>query len=101
VQLLLTQLELLLQGCPLSSKQRPAPLHELTPVHAVVAKGSSCPKGTFTQLPAEPVTLHAWQVARHPELQQTPSMQNPLAHWFVPVQALPFVFFATQTLVEQ
>jgi hypothetical protein len=47
------------------------------------------PDATFTQLPTEPATSHAWQLLVHEALQHTPSTQLPAAHWRAEVHALP------------
>jgi hypothetical protein len=53
------------------------------------------------QEPTDPAILHAWHVPPHAVLQQTPSTQFPLPHWFAAVHATPFAFFAVQTLLAQ
>jgi hypothetical protein len=45
---------------------------------------------TATQVPTEPETSQAWHWPPHAVLQQTPSTQLPLPHWFAAVQAPPF-----------
>ena len=48
--------------------------------------------GTFSQVPTEPETLHAWQgPAVHALLQHTPLAQYPVSHWSAAVHAVPFV----------
>jgi len=54
---------------------------------------------TATQRPTLPATLHAWHWPAQPWLQQTPSTQLPLPHWFDPPQASPSAFFGTQAPV--
>lgn len=46
--------------------------------------------GSTVQVPTEPLTLHAWQVASQAELQQTPSGQKPEVHCPPWVQDSPF-----------
>jgi EamA domain-containing membrane protein RarD len=43
--------------------------------------------------------LHAWQVPPQAVLQQNPSTQVPLVHWFGAVHAVPLTSFATQALL--
>jgi hypothetical protein len=45
---------------------------------------------TATQVPTEPETSQAWHWPPQAVLQQTPSTQLPLPHWFAAVQAPPF-----------
>ncbi len=62
--------------------------------------GSVLLAGTLAQLPALPVTLHAWQVPHELELQQTPSTQVlPVRQSLVAVQACPRRFLLPQWLV--
>jgi hypothetical protein len=70
------------------------PLHTpvVPQVDAAVAAHSlsgSCPAGTAAQEPTEPTRLHRSQVAVHALLQQTPSVQKPLAHSVPETQAAP------------
>ena len=47
---------------------------------------------TAPQVPLTPpffAALHAWQELAHAELQQNPSAQKPLPHWFDTVHAVP------------
>ena len=78
--------------------QAPPPLQKpvlpQTPLGAQFG-GSAMPFGTFAQVPA-PLTLHDWQTGQLEVVQQTPSVQLPLAHWFAALQAAPGAFFATQ-----
>jgi hypothetical protein len=50
----------------------------------------------FVQVPTKPGRLHARQAPEQSVPQQTPSWQNPLWHSFVPPQAWPSAFLATQ-----
>jgi len=80
--------------------QAPAPLQKpvLPQMFEVVAQppcGSAVPLPTFAQVPF-PLSAHDWQTEHDPVLQQTPSMQLPLAHSFGPPQVAPFAFLATQ-----
>jgi len=73
--------------CPLSFLHAPLPLHELVPLQAP----SSCPAGTFEQVPTEPGSTQLWHVPEHALLQQTPSTeQMPLAHVPPIEQVWPF-----------
>jgi hypothetical protein len=49
----------------------------------------------LAQVPA-PLTLHDWQAVQLDVVQQTPSVQLPLAHWFAAPHAAPLAFLATQ-----
>jgi hypothetical protein len=73
---------------PLLARQVPAPLQVFGAVHV---PGSCWKAGTLAQVPTLPVTLQAWQVPAHVELQQTPSMQLPLKHWLLSVHAEPLL----------
>ncbi len=78
----------------------PEPLQKpvLPQTFEVVAQppcGSAVPLPTLAQVPL-PLMAHDWQSEQDPVLQQTPSMQLPLAHSFGPPQAVPFPFLATQ-----
>ena len=55
----------------------------------------------LVHVPSEPESLHDWHVPPHDELQQYPSTQLPVEHWFVAEQVLPFAFFAVQTPLAQ
>ena len=56
---------------------------------------------TLVQVPADPGTSQAWHCPPQAELQHTPSMHCPLAHWFAPAQALPFVSSGLQMPAAQ
>jgi len=45
---------------------------------------------TGEQTPGDPGTSQASHCPLQAALQQTPSTQSPLVHWFAAVQALPF-----------
>jgi hypothetical protein len=82
--------------------QAPAPLH--VPPHVPVPVHSSAgswPAGMAVHVPIAPARLQAWQTAPQAPLQQTPSLQLPLAHSFVPAQIAPLAFFATQAPAAQ
>jgi hypothetical protein len=51
---------------------------------------------TLAQVPALPVTLHAWQVGQLAVPQQTPSTQFPLPHSWFEKQATPVAFTGRQ-----
>jgi len=51
---------------------------------------------TATHWPTCPARSQAWHCPPQAWLQQTPSAQLPLPHWFAPPQASPSAFFATQ-----
>lgn len=89
VQMLLAHSAFVVHGCPVLSKHVPAPLQELTPVHVVVANGSSLPTGSNEHAPTEPITLQLWQVAVHALLQHTPSTQKLLKQFEAMVQVCP------------
>jgi hypothetical protein len=57
-----------------------------------VAALSGLPAGRFTQLPALPVTLQAWQVPRQALLQQVPSTQKVLPQSLETEHAPPLGF---------
>jgi hypothetical protein len=74
------------------AKQRPVlPQTPLGPQFG----GSAVLLATLAQVPA-PLTPQDWQAGQLDVVQQTPSVQLPLAHWFVAVQATPGALFATQ-----
>jgi hypothetical protein len=84
----------------------PAPLHvPLVPHDAAPwsehSLSGSALTAMFVQVPSEPASLHDWHDPPHDELQQYPSMQFPVEHWFVAVHAVPFAFFAVQTPLAQ
>ena len=58
--------------------------------------GSAVRLGTLVHVPAAPLTLHDWQAGQLDVVQQTLSVQLPVAHSFVAPQAAPFAFLATQ-----
>jgi len=55
---------------------------------------------TATHWPTCPGTSQAWHCPAQAWLQQTPSAQLPLPHWFDPPQASPSAFFGTQAPPE-
>jgi hypothetical protein len=61
----------------------------------------SCPAAIAVQVPTAPGRLQAKQLWPQAEPQQTPSTQNPLAHWTAAVQVAPPVSFARQVFVSQ
>lgn len=76
------------------------PLHVSATSHTPVDARHVVPDGIGAQVPDEPARLHAWQSEVPPAqalLQQTPSVQNPVAHWFAAVQA-PLTIFGTHWL---
>ena len=82
-----------------------APLHR--PVFPQVAPvvhwpaGAALPAAIGAQVPL-PLTLQALQVpVQLPTLQQTPSVQKPVAHWFPPLQATPPPSLGVQAPPEQ
>ena len=62
------------------------PSHVFVPMHVGL---SSTPAPTLEHMPTLPVTLQAWQVVMHDELQQTPSTQKLLKQAPVPLHATP------------
>jgi hypothetical protein len=70
------------EGCfrqaPLPSHVPSSPQVDASAVGQMLAARGGWPAGTAVHVPIEPGTLHAWHVAVHVELQQTPSTQNPL-----------------------
>jgi hypothetical protein len=56
---------------------------------------SSCPEGTFEQMPTFPATLQAWQGVLHEVLQQTPSTQFSVTHSGFAAQLCPLIFLHT------
>lgn len=66
-------------------------------VHCV--PGAGVPAGSGAQLPGWPLTLQAWQVGQVWLPQHTPSVQNPLIHWFAAEQTCPLGFSAQLRLV--
>ena len=64
-------------GVPL---QLPDPSHTSLPLQVFVALLSCEPAGIGQHSPIQPGTLHAIQVPVQPLLQQTPSVQKPVAH---------------------
>jgi hypothetical protein len=93
-------LHITVAGCcwqaPLPSQ---APLLPQVPLAGQRPCGSATVLGTLAQVPRLPVTLQAWQLP-HPVvglvLQQTPSMQAPLPHSWLPRQATPLVLTGRQ-----
>jgi hypothetical protein len=71
--------------------QRPSVPQLIAPLSAHWPSGSS-PAATSVQVPAEPASAHERQAPMHPDRQQTPCSQKPLAHSVVDAQAVPFVF---------
>ena len=67
--------------------QPPLPLQTSGAAHV---PGSLTPGGTLLQVPASAPTPHEEQVPPHAALQQNPSTQNVLVHWFGIVQTVPF-----------
>lgn len=71
-----------------NERQIPAPSHRPSaaqvPLPTPQALFGSVSAATFSHVPSEPLpffaALHAWQLAPHAALQQTPSAQNPLLH---------------------
>jgi len=51
-------------------------------------------------VPTLPATSHAWHWPAQAALQQTPSVQKPLAHWLAAPHASPGIFFATHVPAE-
>jgi hypothetical protein len=94
---LLTQLNPVTQGSPLTSKQEPA-AQALVPLHTGVEFVSVMLVVMLEHVPLGPTLRaaeQAWHTPPHALLQQKPSMQLPLVHWLpVPVQAAPCAFFA-------
>jgi hypothetical protein len=91
----------------------PFPLHmpslEQSPVPGLLAAhrcfGSGWPSGTCEQVPTLPLTLQLMHrlpvvASAQAELQQTPSVQNPLEHCAAVVQDVPLAFLP-QELPEQ
>jgi hypothetical protein len=66
----------------------PIPLQVLLPLHVPSAVLS----GTFEQVPLLPPRLHARHAVVHTTLQQTPSVQKPLAHSLDMPQVWPLSF---------
>ena len=52
-------------------------------------------------MPTLPLASHAWHWPLQARLQQTPSMQFPVPHWFDAAQRPPLAFFWTQAPAEQ
>src|SRR5262249_40667102 len=76
-----------------------APPHAPPHAEPSVAQAGRAPWGapvTATHWPSEPATLQAWHWPPQAWLQQTPSTQLPLVHWFPAPQARPSAFFGTQ-----
>jgi hypothetical protein len=62
-------------------------------------RGSGLPFVASAHVPfVPPVSAleHAWHAPVHAVLQQTPSTQNPLEHWFCPPHVAPSACFTTQ-----
>ena len=53
------------------------------------------------QVPTRPARSQTSQAPAQGTSQQTPSAQDPLAHWFAPAQAAPAPFFGTHALPSQ
>ncbi|PYQ19103.1 MAG: hypothetical protein DMF79_13410 [Acidobacteria bacterium] len=53
-------------------------------------------KGTFVQVPNAPGTSQAMHCAVQAVLQQKPSAQKPLPHWFAPAHEAPLACLGTQ-----
>jgi hypothetical protein len=81
----------------------PLPLHAPVLPQGPVLRQRPC--GSVTAPTNEHVPaglrLQAWQVGQLPALQQTPSVQEPLAHWLAAVQTTPSAFLGTQLVPEQ
>jgi hypothetical protein len=76
-----------------------APVFPQVPFAAQRLCGSAVVLGTLVQVPGLPLTLQAWQVPQPSAavvLQQTPSMQAPLLHSWLPRQTTPFVLTGRQ-----
>jgi len=74
-------------------RQEPLPLHQV-PAHS--PSGSRF-TGTFRQLPASPVTSHAWQAPSQAVAQHTPSTQWPERHSASCWQTTPSCFSAAHS----
>jgi len=59
------------------------------------------PAARSEQVPTEPWALQASQAPAQEVLQQTPSAQLPLAHWFAAEQVEPLLFLAKQAPAPQ
>jgi hypothetical protein len=55
---------------------------------------------TVVHLPTLPATSQAWHWLPQAELQQTPSTQLALTHWFDPPHAVPSANLGTQACAE-
>lgn len=83
---------------PLSQMQAPAPLQFMAPGHSL---SGSVPLGTKLQTPGNPpffTPLADLHNSVQAVLLQTESMQKPLAHCVLVVQAFPFAFCTVQAL---
>jgi hypothetical protein len=82
-----------------ASWQPPLPLHAPVLPHGGLAAhwpaGAPVPAGMSAHVPGLLVRLHALHVPQLPALQQTPSVQKSLLHWFAAPHAAPSAFFAT------
>ena len=82
-----------------ASVQAPPPLQvpvlPQVPLALQRACGSVTVLATLAQVPALPVTLHAWQVGQLAVPQQTPSTQFPLPHSWLEKQATPLALTGT------
>jgi hypothetical protein len=81
-------------GCCWQAPETHKPVLPQGPLDAQLG-GSAVRLVTLAHVPA-PLTLHDWQAGQLEVVQQTPSVQLPVAHSFVAPQVAPFAFLATQ-----
>jgi hypothetical protein len=87
--------------------QPPAPSHLplvpqlAAPWSAQKAAGAVVPAATGAHAPRLPATLQAWHAGQIWDPQQTLSMQLPLMHWPLDVQATPLAFNAQLRVVPE
>ena len=86
------------QESPLLPSQ--VPPHE-DPSEAHAGRAPCGAPSTARHAPGLLGTSHAWHCPLQDWSQQTPSAQNPEAHWFAPAQAAPGPSWGVQTPAEQ
>lgn len=86
------------QAAPFAPSQRPP---QADPSEAHAWRLPCGAPSTGAQTPALPGTSQAWHWPLHAWSQQTPSAQNPEAHWFAPPQITPATSFGVQIPAAQ
>jgi hypothetical protein len=87
-------------------EQLPRPSHlpvwpqVIPPISRQMARGSGWSVSTGQQIPPRPARLQEMQGPWHATLQQTPSAQNPEAHWSLRSQEAPCIILPQLALAH-